>query len=321
MTGLHKIAACALALLALPALAQDRKVYLSWAPKGAPVPYTAPNKPITRIAEVLKKHAGQKSWAEDVIETERYSARWIQMAPGEKTPEQFYGDDRTVWIVWDGQVRFHIKGVEPFVASKGFLVQVPLRVPYWMETVGDAPALRFEITRGGALPSYPSTLHGTGAPPPPRDGQHYVRVSYPTRPVGGGMDSYTDKNRPYLDFMKDYVQADPTASGKGRLHFFVADADNQAAIIRGPGVPTPPAANKGHFHVGNDEFWFIPEGKIDYLIEGVGLVTASPGDVVLVPPQRWHRASFAPGQVDTRIAFNRSPTMLHNYAEDANGTQ
>ena len=87
------------------------------------------------------------------------------------------------------------------------------------------------------------------------------------------------------------------------------------------GVAIPPDSNKGHFHIGNDEFWFILEGKIAYQIEGIGLVVAQAGDVVLVTPNRWHRASFAPGQVDTRLAFNRSPTMLHNYAEDANGTQ
>ncbi len=106
-----------------------------------------------------------------------------------------------------------------------------------------------------------------------------------------------------------------------RLNFFMQDADNQAAIIRGMGVPIPPESNKGHFHIGNDEFWFILEGKIAYQIEGIGLIVAQAGDVVLVPPNRWHRASFAPGQVDTRLAFNRSPSMLHNFAEDANGRQ
>ena len=45
------------------------------------------------------------------------------------------------------------------------------------------------------------------------------------------------------------------------------------------------------------------------------------GDVVLALPGRFHRAGWAPGQMDTRLAFNRSPTMQHNYAEDANGTQ
>lgn len=310
-------AACFAALLAAPALAQAPKVYLSWAPKGAPVPYAGPSRPITRLADVLAKHAGQKSWTQDVIETERYSAKWIQMAPGEKTRTQFYGDDRTVWMVWGGQIRFTIRGQTPFVAGKGFLVQVPLRVPYSLETVGDAPSLRFEVTRGGALPSYPLD---SGERPAPMAGQHYVKVAYPASLPGGGMGAYTDKNSLKVDFLKDYVEADPMVKN-GRTHFFVADADNQVAILRGQGDPMPPDSNKGHFHIGEDEFWFIPEGKIAFQIEGVGLVVATPGDVVLTTPQRWHRASFAPGQVDTRIAFNRSPTMLHNYAEDANGTQ
>ena len=314
----NKLAVCVLALLATAALAQDRKVYMSWAPKGTPVPYTGVNKPIWRIADILAKHQGQKSWTEDVIETPRYSAKWIAMAPGEKTRTQFYGDDRTVWVVWGGKLKFTIQGQEPFVATKGFLVQVPLRVPYSIEAIGDEPGLRLEITRGGGiLPSYPLDSGGMPKAPP---GQHYVKVSYPTKPVGGGVDVYTQTNKPSLDFFKDIVQTDPEAKGR-RLTFFVSDADNQAAIIRGPGAPMPPDSNKGHFHIGNDEFWFIPEGKIAYQIEGIGLVVAAAGDLVLATPQRWHRASFAPGQVDTRIAFNRSPTMLHNYAEDANGTQ
>jgi mannose-6-phosphate isomerase-like protein (cupin superfamily) len=65
-----------------------------------------------------------------VVHTARFSARWIQMAPGEKTRPQFYGDDRTIWVVWSGQVRFTIAGQKPFIARKGFLVEVPYRVPY-----------------------------------------------------------------------------------------------------------------------------------------------------------------------------------------------
>ncbi len=307
------------ALLAWPVLAQQtRQVHLAWSPKPAhPVPYAGPNKPVTRLAAVLAKHQGEQSWSEDVIQTPRYSAKWIQMGPGEKTRTQFYGDDRVVWVVWGGQIRFHIFGQPSFVACKGFLVQVPLRVPYSMETVGDEPSLRFEVTHAHRLPSYPAN-HDEPAPANP-PGYHYVKISYPPTLVGGGMDSYNDRNKPYLDFFKDVVAANP--NGGGRLTFFVNDADNQAAIIRGMGVPTPPDSNLGHFHIGNDEFWFVLEGKIDYLIEGAGLITADTGDVVLVPPGRWHRASWAPGQMDTRLAFNRSPTMLHNYGEHAGGTQ
>ena len=243
------------------------------------------------------------------------------MAPGEKSRTQFYGDDRTCWVVWSGQIRFTINGQEPFIAQKGFLVQVPLRVPYSMEVVGNEPGLRFEVTRGGGiLPSYPvDTKADFGAPPPPKDGQHYVKVSYPTQPVGGGMGTYDAVNKPYLDFQKEFVEKYPNGGPRGGL--FMGDADNQAAIIRGTGVPIPPATNKGHFHIGNDEFWFILEGKIAYEVEGKGLIVSKAGDVVLALPGRFHRAGWAPGQMDTRLAFNRSPTMQHNYAEDANGTQ
>jgi mannose-6-phosphate isomerase-like protein (cupin superfamily) len=313
-----KLAACALALLALPALAQDRKVRLDWAPKPDKMPeYGGANKVVTRLSAVLGKHKGQASWTEEVVQTERYDARWIQMAPGEKTRTQFWGDDRTCWVVWGGRIRFTIQGQAPFIATKGFLVQVPLRVPYSIETVGDEPSLRFEVTRGHTLPSYPA---GNGEPmPPPKDGQHYVKVSYPSTLVAGGMDSYTDKNKPYLDFVKDVIQKYPTGGSRGGL--FMGDYDNQAAIIRGMGVAIPPDSNKGHFHIDNDEFWFILEGKIAYEMEGKGLIVSEAGDVVLALPGRFHRASFAPGQMDTRLAFNRSPTMLHNFAEDADGKQ
>jgi quercetin dioxygenase-like cupin family protein len=133
------------------------------------------------------------------------------------------------------------------------------------------------------------------------------------------MGEYDKVNRPYLDFFKDFIEKYPTGGPRGG--WFMGDHDNQAAIIRGMGVPIPPETNKGHFHIGNDEFWFILEGKIAYLMEGKGLIESQAGDVVLALPGRFHRAGWAPGQMDTRLAFNRSPTMQHNYAEDANGTQ
>ena len=87
----------------------------------------------------------------------------------------------------------------------------------------------------------------------------------------------TEANQPYLDFFKDVVAKYPT--GPGPKPLFMGDHDNQADIIRGMGCRPRPTATRASFHIGNDEFWFIPEGKIDYLIEGVGLVTANQGDI------------------------------------------
>ena len=97
-----------------------------------------------------------------------------------------------------------------------------------------------------------------------------MKISTPTQP-----DKYDATNRPYRDFFKEVVAADPVANPKD--HLVMGDEANMANIIRGKGVPTPPATNRGHFHIGHDEFWFILEGKCDYLIEDAGLFTADTG--------------------------------------------
>jgi len=309
--------AAALMILAAPALAQQAgDSWFAWSPKPDKLPPYGKNKPVTRLPAVLVKHKGEKSWSEQVLLTPRYDARWIQSAPGDKTPVQYYGDDRVVWVVWDGQIRFYIEGQKPFVATKGFLVEVPQRVRYSMETVGDHPSLRFEVTHTGMKPLYPAD---EGQPKPAEAGSDYIKSSTPTQP-----EKYDAVNRPYRDFFKDVVAADPTHGPKDR--YVVADEANMVNIIRGQGVPTPPASNKGHFHIGHDEFWFILEGKCDYQIEDVGLLTADAGDVVFVPPGRFHRASWAldksgGGQMDTRLAFNVSPLLFHNFGPDAGGKQ
>jgi mannose-6-phosphate isomerase-like protein (cupin superfamily) len=309
------------AWLALPALAQQAapaapapasNVQFAWSPKLDTLPPYGTNKPVTRLREVLAAHKGQAHWRANVVETQRWDAHWVQMAPGEKTRAQFYGDDRTVWVVWGGKIRFTIAGQQPFVASKGFIVQAPARVAYSLETVGDEPSLRFEVTHAGREPLFPAD---DGSPAPPdKAGIHYIKISSPTPPA-----VYSGVNHPYRDFFKDVVAADPTHGPKDS--FTVQDDDMMVNIIRGMGVPTPPESNRGHYHLAVDEFWFILEGKIDYLFEGVGLLTADAGDVAFVPPYRWHRASWHEGQMDTRLSFNNRPGLFHNFGENANASQ
>jgi mannose-6-phosphate isomerase-like protein (cupin superfamily) len=301
-----------LATVALPALAQQTSdAWYAWSPKPDKLPSYGKNKPVTRLPAVLAKHKSQARWSEQVILTKRYDAKWIQAAPGDKTPVQYYGDDRVFWVVWGGQIRFTIEGQQPFVATKGFLVQVPQRVRYSMETIGGEPSLRFEVTHAGIKPNYPAD---NGEAKPVEAAAGYIKISTPTQP-----DKYDSLNRPYRDFFKEVVAADPVANPKD--HLVVADEANMVNIIRGKGVPTPPSTNRGHFHIGDDEFWFILEGKCDYLIEDAGLLTANTGDIVFVPPGRFHRASWANGQTDTRLSFNVSPLLFHNFAEDAGGKQ
>lgn len=277
--------------------AERPKPILAWSPKPVPLtPWKAPNKAHWKLSSILAKHAGQARWTEDIVEDKDFSAHYIQMAPGDRTEPKFYADSRTFWVVQSGKIRFHIQGQPEFVASKGFLVQVPFRVPYWMETVGDQPSLRFEVVKSGATPLYP-----IDQTPPATPGKKYVKVQY----VGQG--HYDDVNHPYLDFERDVVAANARGGP------FVEDDHTFANVIRGHGAPPPPSTNLGHFHVDYSEFWFVLEGKIDYLIEGQPFFTASEGDIVYAPQGRWHRASFGGTGMSTRLAINPRPEGMHNY--------
>ena len=148
------------------------------------------------------------------------------------------------------------------MASKGFLVQVPYRIPFRMETVGDKPSLRFEVTVAGASVLYPNNA---GYQPKPIDGVQFVPVTF------SGRGAYTDQNRPYLDFETQIVK------GGQRAGAFVTDDRGFANLIRGRGAAPPPETDKGHFHLDYAEFWYIMEGQIDYLIEGLPLISANKG--------------------------------------------
>lgn len=105
----------AAALLAAHAHAQGAAAapppQLVWAPRPTVMtPYVAPNRPITKLADVLARHRGQASWRELIGKDPEIRAEYIQMAPGQKTQPQMLADQRLGIIVWDGQLRVSIEG-------------------------------------------------------------------------------------------------------------------------------------------------------------------------------------------------------------------
>lgn len=214
-----------------------------------------------------------------------------------KTPRRFRPDTREWWIVQDGQIRFSIEGQEPFVASKGYLVQVPYRTVYSMETVGDKLSLRLEVNIAGAQTMYPAD-----ETPVPRDGIKFVKVRI------NGQGKYDHGNKPYIDF-------NAVVAGTEKQRRFIADDRAVANIILGDPAKQPPVTDqdKGHFHEESAEFWFILLGKIEYKIGSLPIFIANQGDVVYTPKQTWHRARFAGTGLACRLAMNGYQDLLHNY--------
>ena len=297
MRFLKALVVVALGLLPVAAVrAQAQRESLVWAPVPTkPNAWVAPNKPHTKVADLLAAHKGQQAWRQPVVRDALLQADYVQMAPGEKTPRQFQPDNPIWWIGQDGEVRFTIKGQEPIVATKGFLVQVPYRNIYQLTATGTAPALFLEVKVADSPTMYPEDE--TPAPVP---GMEFVKVRI------SGKATYSDTVRPFFDFNA------MVAGGRGGSRAFVSDARAFANIIRGmPQADNP--KDKGHFHEVSAEFWLVLEGTIEYKIGDLPIFNAVQGDVVYVPKQTWHRAHHGGTGFSTRLAMNGYPQLLHNF--------
>jgi mannose-6-phosphate isomerase-like protein (cupin superfamily) len=266
-------------------------------PKAKSPGWTGVHRPHTKFRDVLARHAGQTDWAETVVDDETLFAQWISLGAGKSTPRRMNGDTREWWIVQSGALRFTVEGREPVVATKGFMVQVPYRTLYQIENVGTEPALRFEVNVARARKLYP--LDET---PEPLPGFEHIATR-----VTGGRGELGHQELPVLDFA-DVV------SGKERGGPFVSDDRSFANIIIG-NYQAPQPGNKGHYHEEGSEFWLIMLGSIRYNIEGLAEFEAEPGDVVYVPRQTWHLASFGgnEGLRSCRLAMNGFPYQAHMF--------
>lgn len=292
----------ALTVLALPVFVllvrgqEAQREVLVWAPMpSAPSKWVAPNKPHTKLADLLAAHHGQASWRQPIVRDTLLGADYVQMAPGTKTPRQFQPDNPIWWVVERGEAKFTIEGQEPFVATRGFLVQVPYRNVYQIEAVGAAPALLFEVKVTDSPTMYPAD-----ETPVPEPGKSFVKVRI------SGKASYNDRVRPFLDFFGNI------AAGKRVAGAFVSDPRAFANVIRGMPQEDNPR-DKGHFHEVSSEFWLVLEGTINYKIADLPIFDAVEGDVVFVPKQTWHRAHHGGTGYSTRLAMNGYPDLLHNY--------
>jgi mannose-6-phosphate isomerase-like protein (cupin superfamily) len=282
-----------------PRVIQDAPLMVL-SPKAKAPGWTGVHRPHTKLADVLARHDGKADWAETVVDDESLFAQWISMGPKQKTPRRMNGDTREWWIVQSGSLKFMVEGREPVVATKGFMVQVPFRTLYQIENVGDTPALRFEVNVARARKLYP-----LDEKPAPQPGFDYIPTT-----VLGGRGTLDADNRPVLDFAK-------VVSGAERGGAFVSDDRSFANVIIG-NYQAPQPGNKGHYHEEGSEFWLIMLGKIRYKIEGLSEFEAEPGDVVYVPRQTWHLASFGgtPGLRSCRLAMNGFPYQAHMFEPD-----
>lgn len=270
-------------LVASPATAQQPRPIETrvWAPKPIRTPrYTSPQKPWVKLAELKARHKGRSTWNEVIVDDGRLTAEYFAASPGSKVSRRFHPDTREWFAVVEGEIRVEIEGQEPFVATRGSLINIPRQTIYSLETVGTAPSLRFAVNVAGAKTAYPSD-----APPPaPPAGMEWQEVRVNRTPG-----RYDEFNQPHLNIHEAAAKNEKYSGGR-----FVRDDKSEMLVLYGHEKNLPPLDpnDKGHFHAESAEFWLVFSGKIRYSFEGQEPFIAGEGDVVYVPSNTWHATRY-----------------------------
>jgi hypothetical protein len=165
------------------------------------------------------------SWRHKVVDDRTLKADYVGLKAGDATRRTLSADHRRAFIVWEGQIEFNIQGQTPFVATKGFMVQVPFRLPFTLTNVGSTPSLHFEVYPAESTPLYPED--SATLPEPPQDQGWYL----------SGLDAPDTYARQGTPVFRNFL-ASPS-SGE-----FVRDDRMFLNAIRGRGGVNPPPEHR-----------------------------------------------------------------------------
>ena len=110
-----------------------------------------PDRLFFNAKEMWKDHPGRNSWSDLAIRKNRAHANIIcgQVANTKRDPRDrghYHTDFDEIWIVLQGQQRWTIEGLDPFVASEGDIVYAPATRWHLPEAAGEGQSCRLAIT-------------------------------------------------------------------------------------------------------------------------------------------------------------------------------
>jgi mannose-6-phosphate isomerase-like protein (cupin superfamily) len=285
--------------------AQEAPKQEFWVQKLKTVAYVPPNKPHTKLSDLKAKYKNQANWKETVLKDGESQADYTSMAPGTKVSPRLHPATPTLFVVFEGEMRWRIENQEEFTAKRGSMVHVPAWTIFSYDVVGTVPAVFIEVNAAHYYPVFPATSPAPAALP--------GRVVTKTRFDGRTPTPYVAPNRPHFNLH------DSVAAGRGggvfvrtghmyaNANFGFADPNDPANPNRGRGAgagrgtPPPPIATinpnvpGGHLHPDNVEWWIVLTGQISAKFEA-GHFIASEGDVLYAPPYMLHAmANHGPG--------------------------
>jgi mannose-6-phosphate isomerase-like protein (cupin superfamily) len=276
------------------------------------VVYKAPNRPLWKLADLLKMHAGKSNWSQPILKDELEDVTYNSGAPGTKFIPRMHNQTPTVFFIMRGEVHFAVEGQDPVTATRGGIVNIMANTIYSYEVSGSDNALWININPLGFRTEYPTTE----PPPPAQKGATLTKVAFAHRPG-----AYTGNNKLYFNLFDAIAKCQPTGGVVNDDHIhaspltgFVNTAEYTSKCPNGPGTirggaastaPFDPKATFGHLHEGVREWWIVQAGQIQGRFEKTGEFHAVEGDVLNAEQDMWHQMGLeAPSGPSVRTAIS-----------------
>ena len=294
-------------LVASVLFAQRAPKSVSWGLKAIQPPkYTAPNRPLTRLAEVKAAHKGDTNWSQIIVDDDVLRAEFICTAPGARVSARFHPDTRTWWAVLEGQLRVSIEGQEPFLATKGTMVQVPRQTVFSLENTGTEPTVRYEVNIAGATTFYPGDVE-----PPEMPGFEFIPVTLRRTPG-----PWERGNIPHLalsEVAEHYRASGDTFKGRNFEDRFVDDDRAVVNVVYGTqqnqGAAKPNSV--GSYHPQSSETMMVLAGQFSAKVEGQALIVANEGDVIYIPKMTFHNVRYSGDGASCRMVTSGFVNNAH----------
>jgi mannose-6-phosphate isomerase-like protein (cupin superfamily) len=292
-----------------------------WVNKTKGGVYNPPMRPLWKLSDLKRMHAGQNNWQEQIIKDPEQDATYNSAAPGTSFGLRLHPDTPTVFVVVAGEVRFSVEGQQPVTATRGSIVNIMKTTLFSYEAAGTQNALWVEVNPA----NYRTVFPASGPQPPRASSGQIVKVSFNHTPG-----AYSPPNQLHWNLFADGIgKCAPAGARVMDDHIFaspligyVNPADNKCPGGRGNvgGGPTQGAFNPnstfGHMHAGPAEWWIVQVGAISGKFEGVGEYHATEGDVLYAAPMTWHQmGAEASSGPSVRLAMGGYPLINMNNTE------
>ena len=296
-------AACLAGIPLLPAQGGPAASY--WVEKTRGGVYVPPNRPLTRLADLKARHAGETNWTELIMKDPEHQAEYNSAAPGTKFRRRMHPDTGNFMVVVAGEMHFDIEGQQPVTATRGSIVNIMKTTPFSYEIAGDGPALWVDVNPVNFKTMYPGNDPKPAATIP---GAAVVKVTFGNRPA-----PYTAPNVPHWNLFEAAKAGPPGGARVLQDHLFANPLYGFADPNAAAGTASfNPNSTFGHMHAGPAEWWIVQVGQITARFENTGELVASEGDVLYAAPMTWHQMAFKGPGPSCRLALSPYPLINMN---------